>query len=94
MKYRKLGKTGIEVSEIGMGLEYLLDKEEQAVIDTIRAAVNGGTTYLDCHPAHDFNQTEQEIPRFYKRRDELPLCNKSFCFAGSYEKSLDKPCFL
>lgn len=26
MQYRKLGKTGLEISEIGMGLEHLLDK--------------------------------------------------------------------
>ena len=38
MKYRKLGHTGIEVSEIGMGLEHLLDKDEQTVIETIKAA--------------------------------------------------------
>jgi predicted aldo/keto reductase-like oxidoreductase len=56
MKYRKLGRTGIDVSEIGMGLEYLLDKEPQVVIDTIKAAVNGGVSYFDCHPGHDFGE--------------------------------------
>lgn len=55
MKYRKLGKTGIEVSEIGMGLEHLLDKEEQTVIETIKAAINGGVNYFDCHPGHDYD---------------------------------------
>ena len=56
MKYRGFGRTGIEVSEIGMGLEHLLDKDEQTVIDTIRAAVDGGVTYFDCHPGHDYDQ--------------------------------------
>ena len=55
MKYRRFGKTGIEVGEIGMGLEHLLDKDEQTVIDTVRAAVGGGVTYLDCHPGHDYD---------------------------------------
>lgn len=32
MQYRKLGKTGLEVSEIGMGLEHLLDKEESIIM--------------------------------------------------------------
>lgn len=55
MKYRKFGRADIEVSEIGMGLEHLLDKDAQTVTDTIRAAVNGGVTYLDCHPGHDYD---------------------------------------
>ena len=55
MKYRNLGRTEREVSEIGMGLEHLLDKDTQVVIDTISAAYNGGVTYLDCHPGHDYD---------------------------------------
>ena len=56
MKYRGVGRTGIEVSEVGMGLEHLLDKDEQTVIDTVRAAIDGGVTYFDCHPGHDYDQ--------------------------------------
>ena len=53
MKHRILGRTGIKVSEIGMGLEHLLDKDESVVTSTIRAAIDGGVTYFDCHPGHD-----------------------------------------
>ena len=56
MNYRKFGKTGMEVSEIGMGLEYLLDKEDGVVSDTIKAAVDGGVNYFDCHMGHDFKE--------------------------------------
>ena len=56
MKYRKLGRTGLSVSEIGMGLEHLLDKDEKIVIDTIRAAINGGVNYFDCHVGHDYQE--------------------------------------
>jgi predicted aldo/keto reductase-like oxidoreductase len=56
MKYRKLGKTGLEVSEIGMGLEHLLDKEETVVVDTIKAAVNGGVNYFDCLPLSEYSE--------------------------------------
>jgi predicted aldo/keto reductase-like oxidoreductase len=56
MKHRKFGKTGIEVGEIGMGLEHLLDKDEQTVIDTVRAAFDGGVDYFDCHPGHDYDE--------------------------------------
>jgi len=50
-----LGKTGVQVSEIGMGLEHLLDKDAQTVTDTIAAAFSGGVNYLDCHPGHDYD---------------------------------------
>ena len=66
MKYRELGKTGVKVSEIGMGLEHLLDKDERVVIDTIRAAVNSGVTYLDCHPGHDF-QVDSVVYEGYEK---------------------------
>ena len=55
MKYRVLGRTGASVSEIGMGTEHLLDKDEQTVTATIRSAVTGGVTYFDCHPGHDLD---------------------------------------
>ena len=38
MQYRKLGKTGLEISEIGMGLSIYWIKEENIVIDTIAIA--------------------------------------------------------
>ena len=41
MEYRVLGRTGLRVSEIGMGLEHLLDKDGQTVIDTIRRDQRG-----------------------------------------------------
>ena len=53
MKTRKLGRTGVLIGEIGMGTEHLLDKDEDTVIQTIQTAIDGGVTYLDCHPGHD-----------------------------------------
>jgi len=53
MEYRILGRTNVKVSEIGMGTEHLLDKDEQTVIGTIKSALSGGVTYFDCHPGHD-----------------------------------------
>jgi len=55
MQYRTLGRTGLEVSEIGLGLEHLLDKDEKTVIKTIRAAVKGGVNYLDCLSLQEYS---------------------------------------
>jgi len=66
MKYRILGRTGLKVSEIGMGLEHLLVKDEQTIIDTIKAAVGGGVNYLDCHVSHDFKEDSVEYDGYVK----------------------------
>lgn len=47
MKTRTLGRTGLHVGEIGLGLEYLEGKPESVVVDTIRTAYDGGVTYFD-----------------------------------------------
>ena len=43
-----MGSTNIEVSEIGLGLEHLLGKDENTVIDTVKIAINAGVNYFDC----------------------------------------------
>jgi predicted aldo/keto reductase-like oxidoreductase len=77
MEYRKFGKTGIQVSEIGMGLEHLLDKDEQIVLDTIHAAIDGGVTYFDCFPGHEGGHDEENYVKLGRaingKRDKLCL---------------------
>lgn len=100
MKYRRLGHTGVEVSEISMGLEHLLDKDTQIVIDTIRAAVNGGVSYLDCHPGHDYdNRADPGVYDGYMKlgkairdvRDKLTLTYIASC--REREPGLARICF-
>ena len=66
MKHRRLGRTGFMVSEIGMGLEYLLDKDQLTINGTIRAAMDGGITYLDCHPSHGFTKESIDYEGYMK----------------------------
>jgi len=47
MKYRKLGKTGLEVSELALGCEYVWHSEEKDVVDLVNAAVDAGINYID-----------------------------------------------
>ena len=72
-----LGKTGIKVSEIGMGLEQLLDRDEQTVINTIKTAINGGVTYFDCFPGKEGGRDKENYAKLGKaikgKRDELCL---------------------
>jgi predicted aldo/keto reductase-like oxidoreductase len=47
VQYRKLGRTGLDVSTIGLGTEYLLGKSQETVISIFHAAVDRGVNYID-----------------------------------------------
>ena len=48
MRYRKLGKTGLEVSEIGFGGEWLERHDEAESVELIRYAGEQGINIIDC----------------------------------------------
>ena len=47
MIYRDFGATGLKVSAIGMGCEYVWTADERTVHDLVRAAVEAGINYFD-----------------------------------------------
>ncbi len=48
MRYRELGKTGLKVSEIGLGAEWLERHNTEEVAEVIRTCENYGINILDC----------------------------------------------
>ena len=48
MKYRKLGRTGIEVSEIAFGAEFLVERPYEDTEELISACEENGINFLDC----------------------------------------------
>lgn len=48
MRCRELGRTGLSVSEVGFGAEWVDGAEEDVVRDMVRAAVEGGVNIVDC----------------------------------------------
>jgi predicted aldo/keto reductase-like oxidoreductase len=57
MKYRKLGKTGMEAGIIGLGAEHLDGKEYSIVKETIDAAMENGINMMDVFmPGSDIRQ--------------------------------------
>ena len=55
MRYRRLGRTGEEVSVLGLGGHHIgRQKEEKESIKIIRAAIDGGLNFMDnCWDYHD-----------------------------------------
>ena len=47
MQYAKLGRTGLEVSVLGIGTEHMLGQPRQTVVNTLRTAVENGVNYFD-----------------------------------------------
>lgn len=47
MQYRRLGRTGLRVSEIGLGTEYLLNQPAEVMRDVVAAATAAGCNYMD-----------------------------------------------
>jgi predicted aldo/keto reductase-like oxidoreductase len=58
LNHRTLGRTGLSVSEIGLGTEFLLDAPAAEAVRVVRMAIDGGVNYGDMFWAHpDFRDT-------------------------------------
>jgi predicted aldo/keto reductase-like oxidoreductase len=47
MQYRKLGRTGVDVSAISLGTEYLINLPRDHVVSVIHSALDHGINYFD-----------------------------------------------
>ncbi|MFX0116883.1 MAG: aldo/keto reductase, partial [Candidatus Hodarchaeota archaeon] len=47
MKYRSLGKSSLDVSEIGLGTEYLSQQSPETIKQTVKFAINAGINLFD-----------------------------------------------
>jgi len=47
MEFRRLGKTGLDVSVIGLGTEYLNGQPRDTVASVVHEAIEGGVNYID-----------------------------------------------
>ncbi len=47
MKFKELGKTGLKVSEIGIGTEYLFPESKGTTVDVIHHAIKNKINYVD-----------------------------------------------
>jgi aryl-alcohol dehydrogenase-like predicted oxidoreductase len=65
MQYRKLGRTGLEVSALGLGCSGLGgvfgDMPEQDAIRTVHTAFDLGINYLDTAPLYGFTKSEAVV---------------------------------
>jgi len=89
MKYKKLGRTGIDVSVVGLGTwaygnDYWGRVQDAESIDTIHRAVDRGITLIDTAPAYGAGHAEEIVGRAIKGlREKVVVSTK----CGTVRKS-------
>ena len=83
MQYRKLGKTGFEVSEISLGTWQLggtwgLDFDEKTAENVLAASVENGVNFFDTADVYNDGQSEIAIGKFLKKyKDRIYVATKA-----------------
>ncbi len=84
MRKRKLGKSGIEASVVGLGAWVIgggsvwgKDADDAESISAIHAALDAGMDLIDTAPAYGFGRSEEVVGKAIKgRRDKVVLATK------------------
>lgn len=90
MHYRTLGKTGIKVSEIGLGSEAYVNRSEEVSVDLINAAVEHGVNYFDLYNPEPY--VRSALGKAMKGRREKFVVQGHLCSAwidGQYKRTRD-----
>jgi aryl-alcohol dehydrogenase-like predicted oxidoreductase len=82
MKYRALGRTGLTVSEIGLGCWQLSSaawgtENTQDAQEIVQTALDQGCTFFDTAPGYGAGRSESLLGQALKgRRSQMVLCSK------------------
>jgi predicted aldo/keto reductase-like oxidoreductase len=91
MQYRKMGRTGEDISVISLGAEWLTDKPLEAVREIIDTAMDYGVNYIDAFMAQ--GDVRSNIGAVLKgKRDKVMLAGHIGAILtedGQYERSRD-----
>src|ERR1051325_5033173 len=75
MKNREFGRSGVKVSEIGLGTWQLGgadwgDIDDETALNILQAAFEGGTNFLDTADVYGLGRSETIIGKFLKRHPD------------------------
>lgn len=102
MKNRKLGQSGIDLSVIGLGTNYVgghnlyVDVDEEEGVRLVKRAMDNGITHLDTADAYGFGRSEELVGKAIAgRRDEVVLASKGGILFGEHGSGADNsPAYL
>ncbi len=82
MKYRKMGKSGIRISEIALGgwLTYGGSVEEEQTLPIVQTAIENGINFIDISDIYSKGRAEEIIGKAIKAipREQLVISSKLF----------------
>ncbi len=82
MRYRKLGRTGLNVSEIGfgawgIGAAQWIGAEDEISLRALKAARDAGVNFYDTALAYGMGHSEQLLARAFGRSPEVIIASKA-----------------
>lgn len=82
MNYRILGKTGLRVSELGMGCSgigrTMYRRDDSGAIATLRESLDAGVNFYDTAPGYSAGESERLIGEAFRgKRDQVIITSKA-----------------
>ncbi|HPU00136.1 MAG TPA: aldo/keto reductase, partial [Armatimonadota bacterium] len=78
MRYRTLGRTGLQVSELGYGAARGARQERAQFIATVRAAIDSGINFIDTASGYDGGESERALGEALQGHDDV-LVETKYC---------------
>lgn len=90
MDYRKLGKTGLSVSEIGLGMNYMQKQPQEIVLRVVQKAIENDVNFFDI-PQHSPQFLRYLSKAFSGSREQIHLAHHLGARVkdGKYQKIRD-----
>jgi len=81
MKYRQLGRTGLEVSEIGygawgIGQSEWMGADDEVSLKSLKAARDAGVNFFDTALAYGMGHSEQLLARAFGKSNDVIMASK------------------
>ena len=83
MRYRRLGRTDLEVSELSYGAARGARTDRKAFIDTVRACLDAGINFVDTAEGYDEGESESALGEALAGHDDV-LVETKHCPYESY----------
>jgi L-galactose dehydrogenase len=71
MRYRRLGRTGLEVSELSFGAARGAAEDPRRFIDTVHACLDAGINFIDTAESYDDGDSERVLGEALQGRDDV-----------------------
>ena len=73
MQKRKLGKTNLDISVMGLGGFHLIELSEKNALEIINRYLDRGGNYLETAAGYGFGNSELKIGKFFSQKFEYRL---------------------